>query len=96
MVDPSKATSNNPIAASVWVPPLFGQVKFLVDGSTTALKAGCGEILGDESRNIRIMFLSPTATLGPNFAELMAIVTALEFFIEAKWIKRLILLWNQI
>ncbi|KAK8478804.1 hypothetical protein V6N11_025412 [Hibiscus sabdariffa] len=64
---------------------LAGQAQFLVDGSSSASKAGFGGFLRDEVGNIRIMFSGPTENCGAEYAELMAIVTALEVFVEAGW-----------
>ncbi|KAL4289827.1 hypothetical protein GQ457_14G025840 [Hibiscus cannabinus] len=68
--------------------PLKGQAQFLVDGWASNSKAGFGGILKDKDRHIRIMFSGPTDQLGVEYAELMAIVTGLEIFIEAIWINK--------
>ncbi|KAK8510415.1 hypothetical protein V6N11_082457 [Hibiscus sabdariffa] len=64
---------------------LAGQVQFLVDGSSSVSKAGFGGYLRDEAGNIRIMFSGLTQNCGAKFAQLMAIVTALEDYIDAGW-----------
>ncbi|KAL4346521.1 hypothetical protein GQ457_17G004720 [Hibiscus cannabinus] len=61
-------------------------VKFSVDGAATSDKAGCGVVLRDAQRIISIMFYGPLSPLGLDFAELVAILKALEVFKAGNWI----------
>ncbi|KAK8658933.1 hypothetical protein V6N13_029152 [Hibiscus sabdariffa] len=63
-------------------------VKFSVDGAATSDKAGCRGVLQDAHRIISLMFLGHLSPVGPEFAELVAIMKALELFKAAKWIGR--------
>ncbi|KAK8675090.1 hypothetical protein V6N13_033160 [Hibiscus sabdariffa] len=68
--------------------PPENRVKFSVDGSATSEKAGCGGVLRDAHGVISIMFSGPISHLESDFAELVAILKALELFKTAKWIGR--------
>ncbi|KAK8644476.1 hypothetical protein V6N13_123782 [Hibiscus sabdariffa] len=71
-----------------WIPPSGDMVKFSVDGAATSDKAGCGGVLRDAHGVISIMFSGPLSPLGSEFAELGAILKALELFRAANWIGR--------
>ncbi|KAL4346396.1 hypothetical protein GQ457_17G004770 [Hibiscus cannabinus] len=71
-----------------WIPLPGNMVKFSVDGAATSDKAGCGVVLRDAQRIISIMFYGPLSPLGPDFAELVAILKALEVFKAGNWIGR--------
>ncbi|XVF09547.1 hypothetical protein REPUB_Repub07fG0103600 [Reevesia pubescens] len=73
---------------SVWFPPDLGFVKFNVDGSSKGnpSPAGCRGVLQDSSGHIVAMFFGPLGVQESNVAELVVIKTALEDFVQTRWI----------
>ncbi|GMI64142.1 hypothetical protein HRI_000083500 [Hibiscus trionum] len=69
-----------------WIPSNYGSIKFNVDGSFYKNAAGCGGVLRSYAGDMRALFSGPVENLGPEFAELMAIWTALLVFLEVGWI----------
>ncbi|KAK8627730.1 hypothetical protein V6N13_135332 [Hibiscus sabdariffa] len=63
-----------------WDSPLSGSVKPTVDGVARHNKTGSGGTLKEKSGNIRIMFSGPLPPLDSDYAELMTIFFALDFF----------------
>ncbi|KAL4291385.1 hypothetical protein GQ457_14G024400 [Hibiscus cannabinus] len=68
-----------------WIPPESGCMKFNVDGSFNTVAAGCGGVLRSSNGNMRAIFSGPVEYFGSDFAELMAVKTALSIFLEAGW-----------
>ncbi|GMI64137.1 hypothetical protein HRI_000083000 [Hibiscus trionum] len=64
----------------------FGSIKFNVDGSFYTNTSGCGGVLRSYAGDMRALFSGPVENLGPDFAKLMAIRTALFVFSQAGWI----------
>ncbi|KAL4384698.1 hypothetical protein GQ457_15G025740 [Hibiscus cannabinus] len=68
-----------------WIPPESGCMKFNVDGSFNTVAAGCGGVLRSSNGDMRAIFSGPVEYFGSDFAELMAVKTALSIFLEAGW-----------
>ncbi|KAL4377715.1 hypothetical protein GQ457_02G032010 [Hibiscus cannabinus] len=73
-------------AETVWSPPSRGFVKFNVDGSAKSDVAGCLGVMRTRSGVVTTMFVGPLPSFGSDYAEVMAINTAVEIFINANWI----------
>ncbi|KAE8699091.1 hypothetical protein F3Y22_tig00110596pilonHSYRG00035 [Hibiscus syriacus] len=70
---------------NVWLPPVSGQLKFIVDGSASSKSAGCGGVLRTTNRHIIAMFFGPVLEVNSDFAELVVIKIALEVFADSCW-----------
>ncbi|GMJ00607.1 hypothetical protein like AT4G29090 [Hibiscus trionum] len=70
------------------VPPAEDEIKFNTDGAFKDQHAGCGGVLRTDSGDIRALFSGPIQPFSADFAELVALRTALEIFIEAGWLGR--------
>ncbi|KAK9044178.1 hypothetical protein V6N11_072494 [Hibiscus sabdariffa] len=68
-----------------------GTIKFNVDGSYNVQRASCGGVLRNYKGDVSAIFSGPVVSIGADFAELVAVRTALEFFKETKEIGKSLL-----
>ncbi|XP_038993247.1 uncharacterized protein LOC120116941 [Hibiscus syriacus] len=68
-----------------WQPPAAGLLKFNIDGAFRDSAVGCGGALRDNSGNIKAIFSGPREVVNSDFAEVVAIKTVLELFLEIGW-----------
>ncbi|KAL4298274.1 hypothetical protein GQ457_12G029320 [Hibiscus cannabinus] len=81
-----RVINNSPLSALLeWFPPEAGVVKFNVDGACNSTAARCGGVLRNNLGDVKALFYGPMDYQGADFAELMAVRTALAIFFEANW-----------
>ncbi|KAL4272005.1 hypothetical protein GQ457_13G000990 [Hibiscus cannabinus] len=70
-----------------WQLPICSSMKFNVDEVTSGNVTGCAGILRNYVGNLKAIFSGPVMGVGADFAELSAVKTTLEVFVETEWDK---------
>ncbi|KAK8992165.1 hypothetical protein V6N11_048260 [Hibiscus sabdariffa] len=69
------------VSESAWQQPVLGTMKFIVDGAASGEVASCGGVLKNLLGEIKTISSCPVQGVRADFAELMAIKTALVTFV---------------